>query len=122
MAQKVSGTTGTRRSGNSIPTIQGRNLHALWDGLLGRRHRPNDVKREVAELRERPMLWKVDTESGVEAWIQEGHELAKTFAYDPIILKAVQQPGELAPINLPESYLKAAGEKARHRIVAAGLR
>jgi hypothetical protein len=102
--------------------VQGRNLHALWDSLLGRRHRPNDVAREVAELRQRPMLWKVDTESGVEAWIQESHELGKTFAYDPVILQAVEQPGELLSINLPESYLKAAGEKARQRIVAAGLR
>jgi len=110
------------RGGNSIPTVQGENLHALWDNLLGRQHRPNDVKREVAELRERPTLWKVDTESGVEAWIQESHELAKSFAYDPAILKAVQQPGELRPINLSESYLKAAGEHARARVVAAGLR
>jgi len=37
-------------------------------------------------------------------------------------VQAVQQPGELRPINLPESYLKAAGEKARQRIVAGGLR
>jgi hypothetical protein len=110
------------RGGNSIPTVQGRNLHALWDGLLGRQHRPNDVQREVAELEQRPALWKLDTKCGVEAWIQESHELAKTFAYDPIILKAVEQPGELRPINLPEPYLKAAGEKARQRIVAAGLR
>jgi len=110
------------RGSNSIPTVQGCDLHALWDNRLGRQHRPNDVQREVAELRQRPMLWKVDTESGVEAWIQESHELAQTFAYDPIILQAVEQPGELRPINLPESYLKAAGEKARHRIVTASLR
>jgi hypothetical protein len=110
------------RGGNSIPTVQGGNLHALWDGLLGRRHRPNDVKREVAELRERSELWKVDTECNVEAWIQESHELAKSFAYSPQIIEAVKQPGDLQKINLPREYLSAAGEHARRRIVAAGLR
>jgi hypothetical protein len=110
------------RGGNSIPTVQGRNLHALWDNLLGRQHRTNDVKREVAELRQRPTLWKVDTKSDVEAWIQESCELAKTFAYSPQILDAVQLPGELANINLPRDYLEAAGDHARGRVVAAGLR
>jgi len=58
------------RGGNSIPTVQGGNLHALSDNLLGRRHRPNDVKREVAELGERAILWSVDTTGDVTAWIQ----------------------------------------------------
>jgi hypothetical protein len=110
------------RGGNSIPVNQGRNLHSLWDGLLGRRDRPNDVKREVAELRARPELWKVQTDGNVEAWLKESNELAKSFAYSPMIIEAVNQPGELPPINLPESYLKAAGEKARERLVTAGLR
>jgi hypothetical protein len=44
---------GGDRGGNEIPTVQGSNLHALWDGVLGKSHKPNDVKREVAELRTR---------------------------------------------------------------------
>jgi hypothetical protein len=64
----------------------------------------------------------VDTTSDVQAWIAESHELARSFAYDPIILAAVEQPGELAPIELPESYVREAGAHARRRVVAAGLR
>lgn len=110
------------RGGNSIPLVQGENLHALWDNLLGRQHRPNDVKREIAELRAQPELWKVDTSSDVEAWIQESHELAKTFAYCPEIVRAVQAEGELTKIRLPIEYLKTAGEHGRERIVQGGLR
>jgi hypothetical protein len=111
------------RGGNSIPTVQGRNLHSLWDGLLGRCDRPNDVKREVAELRARPELWKKQDEGNlVEAWINESNELAKYFVYCPPIIQAVNEPGELPKINLPREYLEAAGEHARRRIVTAGLR
>jgi len=52
----------------------------------------------------------------------ESHEPAKSFAYSPQIIEAVRQPGELQKINLPGEYLSAAGEHARRRIIAAGLR
>ena len=93
-----------------------------WDGLLGNADKPNDVKREVEQLRAKQLLWKVDTGGMVEDWIQEGHELAKSFTYSPLIIEATEQPGELQRINLPEGYLKEAGEHARARVVAAGLR
>jgi hypothetical protein len=73
-------------------------------------------------LAARPALWKVDTKDDVAGWIRDSHVIAKTVVYSPEILAAVEQPGELAPINLPERYLKAAGETARARVVAAGLR
>jgi hypothetical protein len=110
------------RGGNSIPVVQGGNLHSLWDGLLGRRDRPNDIKREVALLREQQVIWKVDTAGGVEDWIQESHELAKAFAYSPEIIAAIERQEELERINLPQEYLEAAGQHARRRIIAAGLR
>jgi hypothetical protein len=76
----------------------------------------------VAELKQRGGWSMIDTKSDVAAWIAESHELAKSFAYSPEILAAVGRPGELKPINLPESYLKAAGDHARTRIIAVGLR
>jgi hypothetical protein len=45
--------------------------------------------------------------------------------YDDAILTAVRNeaPGEKpAPIELPEGYYKRAGEHARRRVVAAGVR
>lgn len=110
------------RGGNLIPVVQGRNLHSLWDGLLGRRDRPNDVKREVAKLREQQTIWKVDTACGVEDWIQESHELAKSFAYSPEIVAATEKDGELERVNLPPEYLTEAGKHAQARVVSAGVR
>jgi hypothetical protein len=109
------------RGGNSTPLVQGDNLHSLWDNLLGRQHKPNDVKREIAELKARPELWKIEI-GDVGLWLQESHKLAKEFAYCSEILEATRQPGELAKIQLPAAYLKEAGEHARRRVAAAGLR
>ena len=58
----------------------------------------------------------------MRAWIDESRELAESFTYSPEIRAAVQEHGEIAPIELPESYLREAGERARRRVVAAGLR
>ena len=110
------------RGGNSIPLRQSGNLHSLWDNLLGRRHRLNDVRREAFQLAQLKDAWNVDTTTDIADWIAESHELAKTFAYDPVILEAVRQPGELQTIDLPEEYLKAAGEHAQRRVIAAGVR
>jgi len=110
------------RGGNSIPLVQGRNLHSLWDNLLGRQSRLLDVDREVAELKALTDGWDVDLSLDVPCWVEESHDLCKSFAYSPEITDAVQRPGELERIRLPESYLESAGEKARLRVVAAGLR
>lgn len=110
------------RGGNSIPTVQGSNLHSLWDGLLGSSHKPNDVKREVAELRTRPELFRIEPIGDIELWVEESHELAKAYVYSPVILQATEQPGELAKINLPVEYLRGAGDHVRRRVAAAGFR
>lgn len=110
------------RGGNSIPLVQGDNLHSLWDNLLGRAHKPNDIKRIVAELGKDRMLRPAKTDGEIEDWIAESHDLAKSFAYAPVIIDAVGAEGELARISLPDDYLKQAGRHARERVVAAGLR
>jgi S1/P1 Nuclease len=111
--------------GNKIPVVQGKNLHALWDGLLGNRSTMRDVAREVAELKQNAALWKVDTKQDTDAWINESHDAALSVVYSPEILHAVlgATPGEkLEPISLSKDYLKTAGQVARQRMVAAGLR
>lgn len=113
------------RGGNSIRLSRGRNLHSLWDNLLGRDDRPNNVKRETALLKDRSELWEVDADADPENWITESHELAKSFAYDAAVLDAVRgaTPGRPMPsVTLSDEYLQSAGERARARIVAAGLR
>jgi hypothetical protein len=111
--------------GNKIPTVQGKNLHSLWDNLLGRQSKMSDVEREVAKLHEQPELWQVDTKLDIDRWIAESNDAAKSMVYDPMILAAVRgsSPGaKMQPISLSTDYLKAAGQVARRQIVAAGMR
>jgi hypothetical protein len=112
------------RGGNSIPLRQGDNLHALWDALLGKQHRLNDVRREWAELKTIEDAWseEIAAEISIAVWIKESHELAKSFAYPPVVLAAVRELGELQRVDLPQSYLKEAGLHAERRVVAAGMR
>jgi len=113
------------KGGNDVPLARGRNLHALWDGLLGNDDRLSNVLRETDHLRQNSRLWTVDTNASIESWIAESHELAESFAYAPVILDAVKstQPGNrLSPITLSDEYLRTAGARARQRVVAAGLR
>jgi hypothetical protein len=110
------------KGGNLIRLVQSGNPHSLWDGLLGRTDKPNDVKHAVFELTENKDLWKVDRTIDIRAWVAESHELANSFVYCQKILDAVAKEGEVGPINLPEAYLNGAGDHARKRIVVAGLR
>jgi hypothetical protein len=108
------------RGGNEIPLARGRNLHSLWDNLLGRDSRMRNVQRIVSQLQ--PMTVDAATP---EVWIAESADLAKSAAYDPIILRAVREakPGtELEPIILPASYMQEAGSIARQRVYTAGIR
>ena len=113
---------GGDRGGNSIPLRQSGNLHALWDNLLGRSHKLNNVRREVFDLTQNADAWEVDTQSDIAEWIEESHKLAESFAYSPEIIAAVQAPGDLEPIVLPPTYLKSAGRLAGERVIAAGVR
>jgi len=110
------------KGGNSIPTVQGNNLHSLWDNFLGRSHRLNNVRRSVYDLSQEREFWEVDAEAPVKDWIEESRQLAESFVYSPEIRRAVAGRGELEKIELSEEYLKEAGQHARGRVVAAGLR
>jgi hypothetical protein len=117
------------RGGNEIPLRRGDNLHALWDNLLGRQYFMRDVDKAVAELSDRARfsdVWETAAkERNPLKWAKESHELFESVVYDPSILDTVRTTpagDEVAKIELPVTYFKAAGEHARRRIVAAGLR
>jgi hypothetical protein len=115
------------RGGNDIPLRQGKNLHSLWDNLLGRSHLMKDVRRRTDQLYDRKTFnWdKASYDLTTKRWLAESYTLAKSQAYDEVILSVVrratpQQPQE--QIELSDDYLKAAGEAAKGRIVEAGVR
>jgi hypothetical protein len=117
------------RGGDRIRLTRGRNLHALWDGLLGRRDRLRDVDREVLQLSDRTLYGDVwDTaaeETDVRKWVGESHELCMSVVCSPEILDAVRSTPagmEVERLTLPESYMRDAGAVARKRIIAAGIR
>jgi hypothetical protein len=117
------------RGGNEIPLMQGKNLHSLWDNLLGRQDRLNDVQIRTAELSDRDVygdVWaSAAKETDVRRWLVESFMLAKGFAYDDAILQVVRRATPSQPlerITLSDDYLKSAGDHARRRVLVAGLR
>ncbi len=115
--------------GNQIPLSKGKNLHSLWDGLLGKQYYMRNVDKTVAELSNRQRFGDVwdsaKSETDPRNWADESRKLCESDVYNETILNAVRNTpaGEkIAKIDLPVEYYKAAGELARRRIVAAGVR
>lgn len=117
------------RGGNEILLVRGKNLHALWDGLLGNGTKLNDVKRSVYELSDRRLYgeawYSAGKETDVRKWVDESHALCQLFLYSPAILRAVGDTPhgtKMRPLELPVAYMQKAGSIARERVVAAGMR
>lgn len=116
------------RGGNDIPLRRGRNLHALWDGLLGTDSKMSGVDRAVHELSDKQRfgdIWQTAAnETDPRRWADESHTVCESVVYDDAILTAVRgaTSPKLEPIELPAGYFTKAGEIARQRILAAALR
>jgi S1/P1 nuclease len=136
------------RGGNEVILTRGRNLHSLWDNLLGRRYYLQDVERTATELSDRGRYGEVWDTAAKEAdprkWVEESHALAQSAVYTDEVLNAIrgapmvfveerrrrrssnsepaQPKQQLSPIELSEVYMKQAGDVARQRIIAAGIR
>src|SRR4051794_33056830 len=115
--------------GNKILLTKGKNLHSVWDGLLGRQSYMRNVDKVVKELSNRDRFGEVWNTAANETdpvkWANESHELCKSVVYSQQILEAVKKApaGEkLQPIELPKGYYTQAGDVARQRVLAAGIR
>jgi hypothetical protein len=115
--------------GNKILLVKGKNLHALWDGLLGTDSRMRNVEKIARELSNRDRFGDVwDTAAGEKdpkQWASESHDVAEAVVYSDKILDAVRNSppaDKIEPISLPIEYYKEAGEQARKRVLTAGLR
>lgn len=112
------------RGANSIPTKQSKNMHALWDGLLGRDFSEGGVNRRIAEIE------KVEYAFGItnpEQWLQESRDYAKTDVYTPEVLEPITvamraKSKTIAELDLSEAYLKNAGAVAQVRAKLAAAR
>ncbi len=115
--------------GNKILLVRGKNLHALWDGLLGRQYYMRNVDKAVRELHDNELYkrtWETAAkETDPRKWAEESHDQCISFVYSDAIRDAVRATphGEkMTPIGLPDDYYRTAGEVARERIVKAGVR
>ena len=122
------------RGANSIPTMQSKNLHALWDGLLGSQYDAGDIRRRCGVIRGDASRWEAAETAAKMAnglnpltWLSESAEAGRSHVYTPEVLQPVEAVSrglttKVATIELPDDYLTAAGDIARQRAAFAGHR
>ena len=120
------------RGGNSIPTRQSKNLHALWDSLLGPKFDARDIQRRAQEIQLGPN-WKQardDTTADIDLlpipWLVESSAYARSHVYSEEVLGAVEAAvrgsQKIETVDLSKEYLKAAGSLAKTRAAFAAHR
>jgi len=119
------------RGGNVIKTKQSRNLHSLWDGLLGkdqsfRSCRNEAIKMLVNESLKKSGLKAAKKTSTKDVW-KESHKLCISKGYTQEILlhlRRLEAAGatQIPELTLSDPYLKAAGNAARNQVNNAGYR
>ncbi len=123
------------KGGNSIPTQQGFNLHALWDEFLGDWATFAIARQRTTELLARDELLKLGRTSAEDldekTWLEESRQLAQSAVYAPEVLGYLRiqagrpdaQPTDrLPPLRLSEPYLNTGTSIATARVVQAGFR
>ena len=113
------------RGANSIPTKQSKNMHALWDGLLGRDFNEGDAQRRIAEINalKLPLVQIADCKT----WLDESRQVAREAVYsaevlEPISVAMRSGSTKLVELHLSEDYLKNAGRVAQIRAWEAAAR
>jgi hypothetical protein len=120
------------RGANSIRTKQSINMHALWDGLLGRSNDASDIRRRIVEIQNNTefsnkalSLMKTPRYDEPTKWVEESRALSNEFVYTSEVLEYVQSstPSSSMQLELSEEYLKKAGlvSQQQARIASARL-
>ena len=122
------------RGANSIPIHPDRNMHWVWDDLLGRRFNQDAVHQCVTEVTRQEELQRIGLRAarhprGLDPliWLQESRESAVRYVYTADVLRAVtlvsrKLTNEVQPIGLSTNYMKRAKEVARERAAQASYR
>jgi hypothetical protein len=116
--------------GNSITTVEHKELHALWDGFPGSPSMKfNAVQKKAMSLTHEHELEvagrKAAADLNIETWVKESHDYAERFAYTQQVLEHLEGQTDakrLAPMELSEEYLSDGGNLAKQRLVEAGYR
>jgi hypothetical protein len=121
---------GGDHGGNSIrlrSSDVGRNLHALWDNILGQHGDLEAVARTANESTQQYAgdLAKQAQDIDAQDWVQEGQKLAVSVVYEGLELNGA---GELltdvnrTSVSPDRNYLRRARDTARRQVVLAGHR
>lgn len=107
------------RGANRIITKQSNNMHALWDGLLGREFDLADTRRRILEITSDQELAAMAKPEGdwmmPQTWLSESRTAATSYVYTQDVLVNIKasigtQKGN--PIKLDDKYLKLVGKVA----------
>ena len=117
------------RGANEIKTTPGRNLHAVWDNfIIGRGSESklsNAARRLAVEITSNRRNRRLPVDGGIDDWIAEGWELAKTNVYSPHIrdyIASREHGGEFGKVQLSKQFLRDGSELCRQRAYEAGRR
>lgn len=122
------------RGANAIPTKQFKNLHALWDGLLGPLFDAGDIQRRERSIVADRAMWheaqlaaRASTGLDPLRWLNESEEFGRSSVYTTEIMTPIEAVARgasstLHEIDLSEKYLQAAGQVARRRAAFAASR
>jgi hypothetical protein len=115
------------RGGNSIKTKQGRNLHSLWDGLLGKDNKYQACHNQAVKILEDADLACGASVTGIESVCRGSNWFCKNYAYATEVrahLQRLENDGEtdVVAVDLSEPYLKRAGAVAEQQASRAGWR
>jgi hypothetical protein len=115
--RKINGKTGQDLGGNLCYLAGDRNLHALWDSILGINTEDGPVARLAASLGDhQPRQKKPDLKP--DTWIREGMELAGSVTYN--FTESCDDREH--PARLPASYRSDARRAAMQQAAMAAYR
>lgn len=119
------------KGGNGIPIKGKKNLHSLWDGILGTSKSINVLSEKVeGYLSDESLLKageKAEESLKFEDWMNESYDAAWEYVYSEDILEEVVEKEEdleegLDSIELSDDYFEVAERVATERVVQAGFR
>ncbi|MFN3192754.1 MAG: S1/P1 nuclease [Aureliella sp.] len=121
------------RGANWIGTVQGENMHALWDSLLGKQFDEGDLSRrreKITRVHQNELPTAAVLREGANQpmlIVKECRRLARLRVYDAEVLKAIRSAPRNEPefrlrIKLSDNYLKAAGRAAQLQALLAAKR
>lgn len=121
------------RGANSILTKQRKNMHSLWDGMLGSKFDWTDIRRRTVEIKsDESVLAAADAimekNKGMDtaSWIVESRSAAMEAVYTKDVLGAVESAMQngtaMEKIDLSKEYLQNAGKVSQVRALVAARR